>query len=215
MTVRGMDVWGHHLNLIAYAFAPFYRWFGAGPEFLYVVQNVSIALGALPVYLIAKRRAGGSARWFAPYVGLAFAAAYLLYAPTQFIAWINFHPEAMVITPFLFAWYFATLRRWGWFFTFVVVALAMREDTALAVIMLGIVLLVVNRHSDYATARRPDGAGDDRPRDRLVRRGDAADHPPLQRRRAALLPQLLLPAVRRQLLGHRAQLAASPELGDP
>ena len=153
MTVRGMDVWGHHLNLIAYVFAPFYRWFGAGPEFLYVVQNVSIALGALPVYLIAKRRAGGSARWFAPYVGLAFAVAYLLYAPTQFIAWINFHPEAMVITPFLFAWYFAMLRRWGWFFTFVVVALAMREDTALAVIMLGIVLLVVNRHSD---SRRRD-----------------------------------------------------------
>ena len=164
MTVRGMDVWGHHLNLIAYVFAPFYRWFGAGPEFLYVVQNVSIALGALPVYLIAKRRAGGSARWFAPYVGLAFAAAYLLYAPTQFIAWINFHPEAMVIAPFLFAWYFAMLRRWGWFFTFVVVALAMREDTALAVIMLGIVLLVRQPPQRRPSARRPDGPGDRRPR---------------------------------------------------
>ena len=61
MTVRGLDVWGHHVNLIAYAFAPFY-WLGAGPEFLYVVQNVSIALGALPVYLIAKDRLRHS-RW--------------------------------------------------------------------------------------------------------------------------------------------------------
>jgi uncharacterized membrane protein len=148
MTVRGLDVWGHHLNLIAYVFAPFYRWLGAGPEFLYVVQNVTIAVAALPVYLIAKRVFGGSAKWWAPYVGLAFAASYLLYAPAQFVAWINFHPEAMVIAPFLFAWYFALLRRWGWFFTFIVVAMAMREDTALAVIMLGLVLLVVNRHSE-------------------------------------------------------------------
>ena len=47
MSVRGLDVWGHHVNLIAYAFAPFYR-LGAGPEFLYVVQNVSIALRCAP-----------------------------------------------------------------------------------------------------------------------------------------------------------------------
>jgi uncharacterized membrane protein len=152
MTVRGIDVWGHHLNLIAYVFAPFYRWFGAGPEFLYVVQNTVIALGALPVYLIAKLRFGGAVRWWAPYVGLTFAIAYLLYPSAQFIAWINFHPEALVITPFLFAWYFALRRRWVWFFVFVGIALSLREDVALAVIMLGVVLLVVNWHS--GTRRR-------------------------------------------------------------
>lgn len=152
MTVRGMDVWGHHLNLIAYAFAPFYRWFGAGPEFLYVVQNTTIALGALPVYLIAKLRFGGNQRWWAPYLGLTFAIAYLLYPSAQFIAWINFHPEALVITPFLFAWYFALRRRWSWFFVFVAIALSLREDVALVVIMLGIVLVAVHWRSD--TRRR-------------------------------------------------------------
>ena len=123
MTVRGIDVWGHHLNLIAYAFAPFYRWLGAGPEFLYVVQNV-VARPRRAARLPDRQatRFGGRPRW-APYVGLAFAVAYLMYAPIQFIAWINFHPEALVITPFLFAWYFAMLRRWGWFFAFVVLAL--------------------------------------------------------------------------------------------
>ena len=89
---------------MAYVFAPFYR-LGAGPEFLYIVQNVSIALGALPVYLIAKQR------FSKPLIGLVFAVAYLLYAPAQWVAWVNFHPEALVITPFLFAWYFY-LRRW-------------------------------------------------------------------------------------------------------
>jgi uncharacterized membrane protein len=146
MTVRGLDVWGHHVNLIAYVFAPFY-WLGAGPEFLYVVQNVSIALGALPVYLIAKNRLA------TPWVGLLFAAAYLLYAPTQWISWINFHPEALVITPFLFAWYFF-LRRWrAWYWVAVAVVLLMRdEDAALAVAMMGIVILIATRHGDTRRA---------------------------------------------------------------
>ena len=37
MTVRGMEFWGHHLNLIVVAFVPFY-WLGAGPSFLYVAR---------------------------------------------------------------------------------------------------------------------------------------------------------------------------------
>ena len=147
MTVRGLDVWGHHLNLIAFAFAPFYR-LGAGPEFLYVVQNVSIALGALPVYLIVKERFGK------PLMALVFAVAYLLYAPAQWVAWVNFHPEALVITPFLFAWYFF-LRRWrGWFWVSVVAVLIMREDAALPVMMMGVVLLISTWRSDTRIADR-------------------------------------------------------------
>ena len=37
MTVRGLEFWGHHVNLVALLFAPFY-WLGAGPAFLYVAQ---------------------------------------------------------------------------------------------------------------------------------------------------------------------------------
>lgn len=144
MTVRGMDVWGHHLTLVAFVFAPFYR-LGAGPEFLFAVQTFGLALGALPVYLIARARLGR------PSLGLLFAVVYLMYAPLQNINQRDFHPEALVITPFLFAWYCAMQRRWRWFFACLVIAMAMREDTALAVIMLGIVLAVTN-------ARRPDGA---------------------------------------------------------
>ena len=135
MTVRGLDFWGHHLNLIAYAFAPFY-WLGAGPSFLYVVQAIVLALGAWPVYLIARdlfRR---------PWMGLLFAVVYLAYAPVQWISWAMFHPEALVITPFLFAWWFATREKWVPFFVMVVIALSLREDVALAVVMLGFVLLI-------------------------------------------------------------------------
>ena len=88
--MRGLEVWGHHVNLIAYAFVPFY-WLGAGPSFLYAVQACALALGAVPVYLIARDRFSN------PWMGLCLAVVYLLYAPVQWISWAMFHPEALVI----------------------------------------------------------------------------------------------------------------------
>lgn len=141
MSVRGMDVWGHHLNLVFFLFAPAY-WLGAGPEFLYIVQNFVIALAALPIYLVAKQR------FQRPSVGLLFAFAYLMYAPVQWISWINFHPEALCIAPFMFAWWFAMNKRWRWYFVSLFCVVMMREDAALAVIMLGVVLAVTGWHSE-------------------------------------------------------------------
>ncbi len=66
VTVRGLDFWGHHINLIAIAFAPFY-WLGAGPSFLYVVQAGALGAGAIPTYLLARDRLRD------PWVGLVFA----------------------------------------------------------------------------------------------------------------------------------------------
>src|SRR5262249_9528716 len=90
VTVRGLEFWGHHVNLVAVLFAPFY-WLGAGPSFLYVAQAFALGLGALPVYLIARDRFG------TPWVGVAFAAAYLLYAPIPWITSAHFHPPAPLV----------------------------------------------------------------------------------------------------------------------
>jgi uncharacterized membrane protein len=148
MTVRGLDFWGHHLNLIAFAFAPFY-WLGAGPSFLYAVQAILLGFGAVPTYLIARDR------FQRPWIGLLFAFVYLMYAPVQWISWAMFHPEALVISPMLFAWWFATRQQWGWFFGAVLLALSMREEIALAVVMMGFVLLVYLRgRPGYDRARR-------------------------------------------------------------
>ncbi|MEI6404102.1 MAG: DUF2079 domain-containing protein, partial [Actinomycetota bacterium] len=141
MSVRGLNFWGHHLNLIVVAFVPFY-WLGAGPSFLYVVQATTLALGAWPVYLIARDK------FRTEWVGLLFAFVYLMYAPVQWISWAMFHPEALVITPMLFAWWFATKQQWRWFFAMILLALSTREDTALAVIMMAIVLLVYLRNAE-------------------------------------------------------------------
>jgi uncharacterized membrane protein len=157
MTVRGMEFWGHHLNLIVVAFVPFY-WLGAGPSFLYVAQAIGLAVAAFPIYLIARDR------FAKPWIGLLFAVVYLMYAPIQWISWANFHPEALVIAPLLYAWWFATQRRWRGMFIALVIALSIREDTALVVIMLGLILAFLYRpakgeHRDRMMALATFGLG--------------------------------------------------------
>jgi uncharacterized membrane protein len=133
ITVRGLDVWGHHINLVAFLFAPFY-WLGAGPSFLYAVQASVLGMGAVPAYLIARDRTGN------PWLGTVIAYVYLLYAPVQWLTWANFHPEALVVTPLLFAWWLAGRRHWRRAYLAVLLGLACREDVAMAVAIMGVVL---------------------------------------------------------------------------
>ena len=149
MTMRGMNVWGHHVNLVAFAFAPLY-WLGAGPETLVAVQAAVLALGAVPVHLIARARIGSA------WAGLVFAVAYLLYPPTGWLAWANFHPEALSITPLLFAWWFGRERRWLPFAGCVLIALSMREEVALVVAVMGLLLVALSRRRGQARLSRVD-----------------------------------------------------------
>jgi len=136
VTVRGLNYFGHHVNVVTLLFVPFYR-FGAGPEFLLAVQTVWMAAGAVPLWLLARDRLGD------PWIALVPAAAYLLYPSLQWMNWWHFHPDTLAITPLAFAWLFATRGRWRGFWISVVFALAAKEDAALAVVVLG--LLVARR----------------------------------------------------------------------
>ncbi len=137
-TIRGLNFFAHHVNVIALAFVPFY-WLGAGPHFLYLVETIWMALGALPIWLLARDRL--ASRW----LPLGLAASYLLYPSLEWINWWHFHPDALIITPLLFAWWLATRARWGWFSVAVAVALLCKEDAALAVAALGLALAIHGR----------------------------------------------------------------------
>ena len=151
VTIRGLSYFEHHVNLVTVLFVPAY-WLGAGPQFLYLVETVWMALGAVPLFLLARDRLHSG--WLA----VAVAGCFLLYPSLEWINWWHFHPDALVITPLLFAWWLATRRRWGWFAVAVGVALACKEDAALAVLMLGLVLAVLGeRRAGLLTAAA--GAG--------------------------------------------------------
>jgi uncharacterized membrane protein len=113
-----------HFDPILAAFAPLW-WIWPSPEMLLVVQAVAVALGALPVFWLARKHLGSEQ------AGLGFALVYLLYPATEWLTLNEFHPVALACPLLLFAfWYldedrllpFALLataamrprRRWGW-----------------------------------------------------------------------------------------------------
>lgn len=138
ITVRGLHVFAHHATPALLLYAPAYR-LGAGPELLNASMVVSLALGAVPVYLIARHKI--PSQWIA--TGLA--VAYLLHPSLQFFAWESFHPDVMAMTPLLFAWLFALRRRWALFALALVYAVSWKEDVALYVAALGVVLVIAQR----------------------------------------------------------------------
>jgi len=53
VTIRGLNLFGHHVNLVTLLFVPFY-WLGAGPYFLYLAETLMLAMGAIPAWLITR-----------------------------------------------------------------------------------------------------------------------------------------------------------------
>ena len=135
VTVRGLELFGHHVNPILLLFVPA-SWLGAGPGFLLVVQVLVQASGALAVYLLARDRLHD--RWLA----CALGAALLLNPTYQWLTWEFFHPDALAIAPLLFAYWAARTGRWRWFALFAVLAAACKEDVALSLAVIGILVMV-------------------------------------------------------------------------
>src|SRR5919204_2595382 len=88
-----------HFDPILAAFAPLW-WMWPSPDVLLVAQATAIALGALPVFWLARKHLASER------AGLGFAIAYLLYPATQWLALNEFHPVALACPLLLFAfWY--------------------------------------------------------------------------------------------------------------
>ncbi len=137
-TVRGLPVWGHHVNLVLFLLAPLAR-LGGGTESLVVVQAVALSAGALPVSWMARSRLS-SAR-----LGMLFGAVYLLYPPVSWLSWVSFHPESLSVTPMLFAIWFASQKRWKSMAACLLLALSTREEVAIMVAVFGLMLLARHR----------------------------------------------------------------------
>ena len=133
VTLRGLELFGHHANVFLLLLVPFY-WLGAGPIFLLVVQVLAQASGAVAIFLIARDRL--RSRW----AGVGLAAALLLNPTYQWLTWEFFHPDAVAIGPLLFAYWAARGRRWRLFSFAAVLALICKEDVALAIAVLGVVM---------------------------------------------------------------------------
>ena len=134
---------GAHVDPILVLFAPLW-WLWPSPNMLLVAQAIAIALGALPVYWLARKHLA-SAR-----AGLGFALAYLLYPATGWLTLNEFHPVALATPLLLLAFWFLDEDRLLPFAVCAIFAAVCKEEIALVVAGFGIW---------YALARRRRLAG--------------------------------------------------------
>ena len=122
---------GAHFDPILAAFAPLWLvWPSA--DMLLVAQAVAVAVGALPVFWLARKHLGSDR------TGLGFALAYLIYPPTQWLTLNEFHPVALACPLLLFAIWFLDEGRLLPFAACALVAATTKEEIALVVAGLGI-----------------------------------------------------------------------------
>jgi len=128
---------GIHFSPILFLILPIYGAFQA-TETLLILQSFILALGALPLYWIARDEIN---RKVAP----IFAGVYLFYPALHGINLFDFHPHAFLPAFFLFAFHYFKKEKWIQYFLFVILALMVIEFVPLIVIFLGFYGLWVSR----------------------------------------------------------------------
>lgn len=123
--------WSPFLLLLApvYALAP-------SPYTLLFIQALALALGALPLYFLAKDTLKNKKQ------ALVISSLYLLYPALHWVNWYDFHEIAFFPAPFIAAVYFVHKQRWRWATLFLVIAASVKEDVILVVLALGIWTIV-------------------------------------------------------------------------
>jgi uncharacterized membrane protein len=151
-TNRGLDWFGPptrlgiHVEPILLLIAPLYL-IHDGPETLIVVQNVAMALGAIPLFMLALRRLPTL-----PLLAVAFAASYLL-APEFFgSALWDFHSVALATPLLILSIWALDAGRYRTFIVAAVLAALTKEDVALSLALLGLLIIVWRRRPYFGLA---------------------------------------------------------------
>lgn len=128
---------GDHFSPLFWLLMPFYLAY-PHPETLLVAQTVALAVGAWPVYLLARLKlpAGYALLW---------VAVYFLFVPLAYINLFDFHEVALAVAPLGFALYFLERERKTWFLVFLLITLLVKEELALVGAAFGLYALVGKR----------------------------------------------------------------------
>jgi uncharacterized membrane protein len=135
---------GAHIDPVLMLFAPLW-WLWPSPDLLLVAQAVAIALGALPVYWLARKHLGYQR------AGIGFALVYLVYPPTTWLALNEFHPGGLAMPALLYAFWYLDEDRLVPFAAFALFASICREDVPLVLAGFGVWYAL-------AKGRRAEGA---------------------------------------------------------
>ena len=127
-------LFGNHFSPILLLLVPFY-WVHNGPMTLLLFQVAIVGCSAVPFYFIAKWKFDDSR------VALLLTASYLLYRKLTMGLMYDFHIEMMEPLLIFSAFFFAVQKRWHWYFIFIILAMACKEDVSLYLVPLGLFLV--------------------------------------------------------------------------
>ncbi|MEG4406153.1 DUF2079 domain-containing protein [Microcoleus sp. MON2_D5] len=147
-----INIWGDHAAFIFYPLALLYKIY-PDVHWLFLVQAVSLALGAWPSWSLA-RQAGlnNSISW-------AIACIYLLYPLVFNVNLFDFHPEVIALPALLAAILAARLNKTLWFCAAIVLVLSCKAVLSLTVAAMGLWLLCFDKKRNCGLIALFLGAG--------------------------------------------------------
>jgi len=120
---QGMRL-GYHFDFILVFFAPFYYFFHDA-RVLLAGQSIILALGALPLYLLANDHLKNKK------LSLLIVLSYLLYYPMHWTLMADFHAVTLATTFILTAWYFMEHKKYALMWVMIVLSWLTKENVAL------------------------------------------------------------------------------------
>jgi uncharacterized membrane protein len=134
----GYHVLGGHADWIIYLIAGLYKLYPT-IQWLFIIQAVSLAGGALPSWYLARQAGLGTSQ------ATTIALVYLLYPLVFNLNLFDFHPEVIALPLLLSAILAARRDRFGWFTVCIVLILGCRDALSITVAAMGLWLMVVER----------------------------------------------------------------------
>ncbi|MEH2047305.1 DUF2079 domain-containing protein [Nostoc sp.] len=141
-SVLGFHVLADHAAWILYPLALLYKIYPS-VYWLFAVQSIALALGALPTYFLALQ-AGLKEN-----LAVAIVAVYLMYPVVYNSNLCDFHPDTIAVPALLFTVLTARSRKIAWFCLSILVVLGCKAVLSLTVVAMGIWLLLFEKRRLY------------------------------------------------------------------
>jgi len=131
-----------HVEPILLPVSLFYLFYES-PKTLLVLQTVAVALGAWPVYLLAREKMQSE------FGGVVFALAYLLFPALESANLFDFHAVTLAPVFLLCAFYFLEKRMHLWSLIFAILAMSCKEDIPLLVALMGAYAFLLRKERKF------------------------------------------------------------------
>ncbi|MEG4421100.1 DUF2079 domain-containing protein [Microcoleus sp. LAD1_D5] len=151
-SLMAINIWGDHAAFIFYPLALLYKIY-PDVHWLFLVQAVSLALGAWPSWSLARQAGLNNS------ISGAIACIYLLYPLVFNVNLFDFHPEVIALPALLAATLAARLNKILWFCAAIVLVLSCKAVLSLTVAAMGLWLLCFEKKRNCGLIALFLGAG--------------------------------------------------------